>query len=156
MPKPNELAINGPLTAFEMDEFSRLFENSKLEVHNYNVKAQGAKEIIDIIFNDFDVIVFARDLLVDKAFEKSCLVLMLAFQYFTRKGKKIDNIEAERDFLTVDGKAFRIRVVTKPEQFKNLTIHINSIPKDELIPKGDDNFVDVLINEKGHITINVM
>jgi hypothetical protein len=156
MSRPNELVFNGPVTAFEIDELSNLLGNDELEVQHYDVKGHGVKELIDIIFNDFNTIVFARDLLVGKAFEESYKVLVAAFQYLTKKGKKVESISAERDFLTVDGKSFRIQIITRPEQVANLVIHINSIPKDELIPKGDDNNVTVLIDEKGRITINVM
>jgi hypothetical protein len=156
MSKSSELVVKGTLTDLERDEISRLFENDELEIDSYNVKSHGVKELIELIFNDFDTIVFVRDLILDKAFEKACVVLMLAFQYFTKKGKKVENLSVERAFLTVDGKRFTIQIIANPEQFKNFAIYINSIPKDELIPKGDDSIVTVFIDQKGRITINVM
>jgi hypothetical protein len=156
MHKVNEIVLNGPVIPSEIDELSELIGSSEVEVHHYSTKSQEVKELIDVIFNDFNTTIFVRDLLLSKAIEGAYHALKLAFQYFKGKGKKIEAIGLEKDFLTVEGKAFRIRILTKPEQFDMLITHVSSIPEGELIPEGDDTFVDVLIDAEGHITINVM
>lgn len=156
MPKLNELALSGPVTSSELDEISKLIGNDKVDIHHYHTKSQEVIDGINVIFNDFSTTVFIRDLLLSKAIEESYKALKLVLQYFKDRGRKIENIGLEKDFLTIEGKAFRIRFLTKPEQFDVLISLASSISEDELIPKGDDDFVDVLIDAKGHITINVM
>lgn len=156
MSKLNELVFNGPVSDSEVDELSELIGDSSIEVSHYNVKSHEVRELIDVVFNDFNTAIFVRDFVFGKVIEETYPLLKTAFQYFTNKSKKVESIGLEKDFLTVEGKAFRIRILTRPEQFDMLITHADSISKDELIPKGDDTFVDVLIDAKGRITINVM
>jgi hypothetical protein len=156
MSKLNEMALSGPITSSDIDEISKLLDSEKTEINHYSAKSQAVNEIIDVIFNDFSTTVFVRDLVLSKAIEEGYKALRLVFQYFKGKERKIENIGLEKDFLTIEGKAFRIRFLAKSEQFDMLVTIASSIPKDDLIPQGDDTFVDVLIDEKGHVTINVM
>jgi hypothetical protein len=156
MSKLNEMALSGPVTSSDLDELSKLLDSDKIELHHYSTKSHEVNEILNVIFNDFSTTVFARDFIIGKAVEEGYKALQLVFQYFKSKQKKIENIGLEKDFLTIEGKAFRIRFLAKSEQFDMLITIANSISKDELMPQGDDTFVDVLIDAKGHVTINIM
>ena len=123
------IGIQGEVNESEINELQKIYDDIDIRPYiELSHGIHGINEIVDLIFHDFSIIAFTRDLLLSTLITISYNKLKKCFDYFKKEEKEVRTIIIEYD-IQVEDKSIRVRIACPADQIKELItqidIHIN-------------------------------
>ncbi len=156
-PARNELLISGVLlSAEELKEAQAILQDEGTEVCILETKSTS--HLIQLIFNDFSVVAFVRDLIISSILSASYNKLKVVAQHLLRKvkGRAVETLCIEKNFVTENGVVFRLYIAAMADQMEQLIAALDTVSKDKLMPVVENSLVMVGYDEKGNLEITIM
>ena len=120
MKKAYEILIQGDINQNEIDELILELDNDDLVINKLYTKSQTTQDFVQLVFSDFNVISFTRDLAISGLLTTSLTILKSVINKLKKRNKKIKNVTYEVEIRRGDGKSFSLIFVDNPENFEIL------------------------------------
>lgn len=135
----------------EQAELEALVNTNEIDIVQAHTRSADFVHAIQVVFDDFSAVTFARDAVIGKVVEMSISAayrkVKPIIDRFTKKGSKVQSVCIEKDFVTAEGKPYLIYVVTNAEHFEQLVQQLGSIPPEKLVPNKANDVVIVRLGK---------
>ena len=115
---------------------------------------------IQVTFSDFNAVTFARDYVIGVVVQKALSVAYDKFksvvQRYTNKRESVKSVCIEKSFVTEEGVPYTIYVVAGAEHFEQLMQQLGTIPKEQLLPRKENDTVVIKLNEDGEAETKIV
>ena len=110
----NELLLTGNVSESEIQELNNQLPNVK--VIKYQTKGLPSSDLVQIVFQDLDLITFTRDFILAYALNEVIRQIKYVIKYFKSKRKRVENINLEIQIKDNDNKEFLLYISTDSER----------------------------------------
>jgi hypothetical protein len=146
MASNHEILLSGAVSEKEVEEIKSII--SEENVFKMEVKGYVLQDLIQIVFNDLNVITFSRDFVLDIVMSGVKTKLKSILNYFKQRNKKVKGIKVELQIKT-DSKEFNLTLLSEPDDIDILIELTNDQMKNVVDTADNTCIMQVKLSEKG-------
>lgn len=151
-----DLRITGvELSPEEIADIKVLLGDELFDIYEGKIKGFGLEELLQLVFTDFEPVIFVRDALFSELFKQTTRKLKAVIEYLRRK-RPVDSVAVEQIFQQENGSEFRLYIAVHPDQFERLLLELDFIPRERLVPQDPKGYIFIRYDEKGFLEITDM
>lgn len=155
--KTNELLIQGNVSEKELGEINEFLQNENIKVTKLHTKAFDAGELIQLVFNDFEIIGFARDFVLASLLTYHFSKLSKVIDYLAKSKKNVNTIIIKIACENAAGDSFLLHVIVEPDKMEELVKLVDKKHlTDELKKVKSKSSVYITINKQSQLEVDML
>jgi hypothetical protein len=146
MASNHEILLSGAVSEKEVEEIKSII--SEENVFKMEVKGYVLQDLIQIVFNDLNIITFSRDFILGAVVTGGLTKIKSIINYFRQRNKKVKRIKIELQIKS-DNKEFTLTILSEPDDI-DILIELTNDQMKNVVDKAENTCImQVKLSELG-------